>query len=45
MIFLLKKQKLRNSVFEKRTLFFQKKNIHSPGGEPTMVLRYSNVIF
>jgi hypothetical protein len=40
--FFAKKQKLRNSVFERRTLFFQKKiNIRSPGGELAMVIRYS----
>jgi hypothetical protein len=37
--FWLKKQKLRNSVYERRTLFFQKNNIRLPGGELAMVLR------
>ena len=31
---------MRNLVFERRTLFFQEKNIRLPGGEPAMVLRY-----
>ena len=38
--FFAKKQKLRNSVFEKTNLIFSKKiNIRSPGGEPAMVSR------
>jgi hypothetical protein len=36
---LAKKQKLRNLVFERRTLFFQKKKIRLPSGELVMVLR------
>ena len=38
--FFAKKQKLRNSVFERWTLFFQKISIRLPGGEPAMVLWY-----
>ena len=37
--FFATKQKLRNSVFERRTLFFKKK-IRSPGGKHVMVLQY-----
>jgi hypothetical protein len=35
--FLAIKQKLRNSVFERRIYFFKKINMRSPGGEPAMV--------
>jgi hypothetical protein len=38
-LFSAKKQKLRNSVFERRTLFFQKKKNRLLGGEPAMVVQ------
>ena len=35
---------MRNPISERRTLFFQKKYIRSPSGEPPMVVRYAKVI-